>query len=98
MNTWTLTFLGASQTEILRIHGEHVPVRVSIHTVDALSGHSDREDLLLWLSAFSSPPKDVFVVHGEPEASHALAQTLKMWGWKAQAPEIGQSAVLTTTF
>ncbi len=84
--------------ETLRIHGEHVPVRASIHMVDALSGHGDREDLLHWLSAFSSSPRDTFVVHGEPEASHALAQTLQTWGWKAQAPEIGQSAVLTTTF
>ena len=54
-------------------------------------------DPYVWLSALSLPPKDTFVVHGEPEASHGLAQTLQTWGWKAQAPETGQSAVLTAT-
>lgn len=61
----------------VRLFGEEVPVRASIHTIGGLSAHADQAGLLDWLRNFKSPPKSVFVVHGEPEASSVLAQTIR---------------------
>ncbi len=61
----------------VRLFGEDVPVKASIHTIGGLSAHADQAGLLDWLRGFRSPPKVVFVVHGEPEASVVLAQTIR---------------------
>lgn len=61
----------------VRLFGEEVPVRASIHTIGGLSVHADQAGLLDWLRSFQSPPKSIFVVHGEPEASAVLAQTIR---------------------
>ncbi|QWE15902.1 MBL fold metallo-hydrolase RNA specificity domain-containing protein [Polynucleobacter sp. AP-Nino-20-G2] len=61
----------------VRLFGEEVPVRASIHTIGGLSAHADQAGLLGWLRGFQSPPKSVFVVHGEPEASAVLAEAIR---------------------
>lgn len=61
----------------VRLFGEEVPVKASIHTIGGLSAHADQAGLLDWLRGFQSEPKAVFVVHGEPEASAVLAQAIR---------------------
>ena len=61
----------------VRLFGEEVPVRASIHTIGGLSAHADQAGLIDWLRSFQSQPKSVFIVHGEPEASAVLAQTIR---------------------
>jgi len=61
----------------VRLFGEEVPVRASIHTIGGLSAHADQAGLLEWLGGFQSEPQTVFVVHGEPEASAVLAQAIR---------------------
>jgi metallo-beta-lactamase family protein len=61
----------------VRLFGEEVQVRASIHTIGGLSAHADQAGLLDWLRGFQTAPKSVFVVHGEPEASAVLAQTIR---------------------
>lgn len=61
----------------VRLFGEEVLVRASIHTIGGLSAHADQAGLLDWLRGFQSPPKSIFVIHGEPEASAVLAQTIR---------------------
>jgi metallo-beta-lactamase family protein len=61
----------------VRLFGEEVPVRASVHTIGGLSAHADQAGLLDWLRGFQSEPKAVFVVHGEPEASAVLAQAIR---------------------
>jgi metallo-beta-lactamase family protein len=61
----------------VRLFGEEVAVRASIHTIGGLSAHADQAGLLDWLRGFKSAPKSVFVVHGEPEASAVLAQSIR---------------------
>ena len=64
----------------VRLLGEEVAVRASIHTVGGLSAHADQDGLLDWCRQFKSPPKRTFIVHGEPQASEdfrcAVAQQL----------------------
>lgn len=61
----------------VRLFGEEVPVRASIHTIGGLSAHADQAGLLDWLRGFERAPKTVFVVHGEPESSSVFAACIR---------------------
>ena len=79
----------------LKIHGEYVPVRAEVVSLDMFSAHADREELLRWLGGFDRPPRTTFVTHGEPEASDALRHAIKeRLGWRVRVPEHGERAEL----
>ncbi|MCC6916563.1 MBL fold metallo-hydrolase [Nitrosomonas sp.] len=61
----------------VRIFGEQIPVRASIHTVGGLSAHADQQELLNWLKGFHRPPLKTFVVHGEPDNAEAFAGVIR---------------------
>ena len=61
----------------VRLFGEEVPVKASIHTIGGLSAHADQAGLLDWLTGFDSIPKSIFVVHGEPESSSVFAESIR---------------------
>jgi metallo-beta-lactamase family protein len=61
----------------VRIHGEDVPVNARIETLDAMSAHADRGEILGWLRGFRRAPRHTFVVHGEPEAAASLAAAIE---------------------
>jgi len=59
------------------MYGREVPVKASIETLDGLSAHADRGEILGWLSAAASRPGRVHLVHGEPDARDALAASIR---------------------
>ncbi len=61
----------------VRLFGEEVAVKASIHTIGGLSAHADQAGLLDWLRGFEQEPKTVFVVHGEPESSSVFAEAIR---------------------
>jgi metallo-beta-lactamase family protein len=61
----------------VRLFGEEIPVRASIHTIGGLSAHADQAGLLDWLKGFQKAPKTVFVVHGEAESSSVFAACIR---------------------
>jgi metallo-beta-lactamase family protein len=76
----------------VRIHGDTVPVRAKITTLDAFSGHADRDEILRWLGGFRHAPRTVHVVHGEPAAATALAATIRaQLGWHATVAHDGET-------
>lgn len=71
----------------VRIFGEEVPVRARVETIHGLSAHADADGLLRWLGTATRPPRQVFVVHGEPGASEALAARIRQeLGWATAVP------------
>ena len=64
---------GAKRVKIFR---ENVAVNARVFTIGGFSAHADQDDLLEWISHFESSPK-VFVVHGEPASSQALAELIR---------------------
>nr|MBI1232673.1 MBL fold metallo-hydrolase [Cytophagales bacterium] len=60
-----------------RIYGIDVKVEAKIHFIDGLSAHADQTELLEWCKGFIQRPKRTFLVHGEEQASEALAQLLR---------------------
>lgn len=81
--------------KFVRIHGHDIAVRARVETVDGLSAHADRKDILRWLKTFERPPRKTYVVHGEPEASAALAASIeKELGWSAEVARDGATVDL----
>jgi len=79
----------------VRLLGEEISVRASIHTLGGFSAHADQRALLNWADGFRQPPRQVFVVHGEETAALALAHRLQTdKGWTVSVPEPGQSVTL----
>jgi metallo-beta-lactamase family protein len=59
----------------VRILGNDIAVRASIHTLGGYSAHAGQDQLVRWASGFQPRPR-VRLVHGEVEASRALAVRL----------------------
>ena len=79
----------------VRIHGETIKVAAHIHTIGGLSAHGDQRDLLRWYRHFDSAPP-VWLVHGEREAQHALAEALRQkHGTQVTLPDPGEKVDLT---
>ncbi|MBW2259693.1 MAG: MBL fold metallo-hydrolase, partial [Deltaproteobacteria bacterium] len=61
----------------VKIHGKKVPVRAKIENISGFSAHADYNEILAWLMGFNRPPLKTFIVHGEPDASTALAEKIR---------------------
>src|SRR3546814_12933316 len=71
--------------------GHDGSVRAASHTRDGLSAHADRTALLDWTGACARPPARTVVVHGEVQASQALAAALRQRpGWRVTVPTLGE--------
>lgn len=71
----------------VRILGQFYPVKMKIEKIDGFSAHAGMNDLERWLDNFKSPPKHVFLTHGEEEAISSLENYLNSkGGWQVSAP------------
>jgi metallo-beta-lactamase family protein len=59
--------------DVVRIHGRDWRVRARVAQIYGFSGHADRADLLRWIGHFNSPPRHVFLTHGDEESANSLA-------------------------
>jgi metallo-beta-lactamase family protein len=74
----------------VRLFGEEIRVRASIHTIGGLSAHADQAALLSWLKCFESAPQRSFVVHGEAQTACGFADRMAdELGWSVEAPAPG---------
>jgi metallo-beta-lactamase family protein len=78
--------------QYLRIHGQEVQVKSEVVTIDQLSAHAGRSELLRWLSGFTVPPRQTFSVHGEPVALESLQSAIaNRMHWAVTVPAYLQS-------
>ncbi len=61
----------------VRLFGDDVAVRATVHTIGGLSAHGDQAALLQWLAGFRVPPAVTYVVHGERETATGFAQLMR---------------------
>jgi metallo-beta-lactamase family protein len=79
----------------VRIHGRPHLVRARVEQIQGISGHADRAGLMKWLSCFQSPPRQLFVTHGEADVSLSFAKLVRdSMHWNVTVPEYKQSVEL----
>ena len=86
----------------VRIDGETHVVRCQIRSISGFSAHADEAGLLAWLSTFAAGkrpgdagfPRNVFIVHGDPEAQEALEPRVRAMGFETLVPHWHQRVTL----
>jgi metallo-beta-lactamase family protein len=75
----------------LKMFGDEVPVRARVEILHGLSAHADQPETLRWLAGFQRPPRQTYLVHGEPRAADALAAAIHArYQWSVQAARDGE--------
>jgi metallo-beta-lactamase family protein len=83
--------------ESVKMHGQHVPVRARVCSIEGLSGHAGQDELLRWIEGARRPPRVAFVVHSEPEPAQSFARLLgSRFGIRTIIPDLGDEHDLTT--
>lgn len=81
--------------KLVRIFGEPVEVRASIHTVNGFSAHAGQTDLVKWMRGVAPAKPRVFLTHGEQPQRERLAAKLKAeLGLASELPMLGDSVRL----
>lgn len=76
----------------VKIFGEEIAVNARIEYIEGYSGHADQEWLLNFIYSFIQKPKQIFLVHGEPESQEVLKEKiLETTGIPVTIPDFGET-------
>jgi metallo-beta-lactamase family protein len=78
----------------IKLDGQVREVRCKVRSISGFSAHADESELLDWLRNFSAGkqrgepgfPRRIFLVHGDPEAQHALEPKVRDLGFDTHVP------------
>jgi metallo-beta-lactamase family protein len=74
----------------VRIFGQEVPVRASIHTMGGFSAHADQTGLLDSFSVMAPSRPRTIITHGEDRARKAFSDLIhSSFGVKTECPALG---------
>jgi metallo-beta-lactamase family protein len=102
----TIVFVGYQATGTLgrrivdgekevRILGQKYHVKAGIERIHGFSAHADKNEMLDWLKNMQTPPRHVFVVHGEEKSAKEFGNFItENTGWKVTVPEYQQQVSL----
>lgn len=77
----------------VKIHGGMVPVAARVVRIDSMSAHADQAEIVRWLKTFRTPPRQIYLVHGEPSAQDTLKAHIETtFGWNVHVPQHGEKA------
>lgn len=77
------------------IHKRPVKINAKVKTIQGLSAHADYFELLHWLETVESRPRMVYITHGEPSQSAALADHFKKEKkWECHIPSLNEKVQL----
>lgn len=80
------------QEEEVKIYGDKYPLNADVVSIQALSAHADRDEMLQYYEEMGFEVDRAFVVHGEPEQQKPFAQKLQDLGADTiRIPERGQT-------
>jgi len=78
------------------IFGEPLRLRAEVVKLNELSGHADQRELVNWVRPMAQGLKKIFLVHGEPAQSAALAKVLAAeFHVETVIPDRGETVELT---
>jgi metallo-beta-lactamase family protein len=80
----------------VRIHGEEIPVKAEVISMQTLSAHADQSEILGWLSHFKRAPQTTFITHGESGPAKRLQERIeKDLRWDSRVPSYLESVELS---
>ena len=72
----------------VRVLGRTLPVRARVTKINGFSAHADRKGLARWLDAFKTPPRRLFVTHGDADVAAKTAERARRErGWTVELPD-----------
>jgi metallo-beta-lactamase family protein len=95
----TILFVGYQARETLgrqilekatqvRLLGQTFPVRARVAKINGFSAHADRKALGRWLDGFKTPPRRLFVTHGDADVARDTAERIRQErGWTVEVPD-----------
>ena len=90
----TLGFLLMNGAKMIRIFGDHLPVRASVGNITGYSAHADRDEIQRWFDTCASKPH-FFAVHGEPVAAQFLCDLVRSkYDWVADVARRGVTVTI----
>jgi metallo-beta-lactamase family protein len=79
----------------VRVHGQWLPVKAKVAKINRFSAHADRKALARWLDGFRTPPRRLFVTHGDEEVALGFADRVRRErGWDVDVPRYLDSTAL----
>jgi metallo-beta-lactamase family protein len=72
----------------VKIYGNRVPVRATVHTLGGFSGHAGQNDLLTWAKPLAATKPRWILTHGEDDARTAYQKQMQdRYGITAECPK-----------
>jgi metallo-beta-lactamase family protein len=72
----------------VRLLGQTFPVRARVAKINGFSAHADRKALGRWLDGFKTPPRRLFVTHGDADVARDTAERVRQErGWTVEVPD-----------
>jgi len=79
--------------EPIRIYGEELALNAEVHSIQALSAHADRNEMIEYFNAMGPQVERAFVVHGDLDQNEPMAEALTQLGARdVLIPQPGQIA------
>ena len=79
----------------VRIFGVQRDVKARVVQLNGFSAHADESELFRWYDELDSPPKRIFVTHGEDSVAEGFARKISdRAGVEAIAPDYGDTVEL----
>jgi metallo-beta-lactamase family protein len=79
----------------IRIFGETIAVKATIHTLNGFSAHAGQTDLLRWFDCMAAAKPALFLNHGEERQRNALKAAIEArHGIEAWLPDHGETVEL----
>ena len=95
--TGTLGFAIMSGARKITLYNEEIAVNARIMTLENSSAHADRTQLIKWIKNIETPPKNIFIVHGQERAMEMLSAKIENeLGYKTTMPYFGEEYDLET--
>jgi metallo-beta-lactamase family protein len=80
---------------LVKIHGEKIAVRATVHTMGGFSAHAGQTDLMKWFAAIAPSKPQVVLIHGEEDSRLAMAKLIRRdHGMSSTLPKMGESITL----
>lgn len=82
-------------TKQIKFFGEYYDVNSEIKSISSMSAHADRNEMLAWMKNIKSPPKRVFLNHGEPHQTNAFRVLIETeLNWNVHVPALDEKVEL----